>query len=55
MDELIQALKIVLANHYAFSIKTQNFHWNVEGSNFPQYHLFFDTLYNDCIVGIISL
>ena len=40
-------LKILLASTQSFAIKTQNFHWNVEGSNFPQYHEFFDTLYSD--------
>lgn len=40
-------LKILLASTQSFAIKSQNFHWNVEGSNFPQYHEFFDTLYSD--------
>ena len=40
-------LKVLLASTQAFAIKSQNFHWNVEGSNFPQYHAFFDTLYGD--------
>jgi starvation-inducible DNA-binding protein len=40
-------LKVLLASTQAFAIKTQNFHWNVEGSNFPQYHDFFNTLYED--------
>lgn len=40
-------LKVLLASTQAFAIKTQNFHWNIEGSNFPQYHAFFDTLYGD--------
>ena len=40
-------LKVLLASTQSFAIKTQNFHWNVEGSNFPQYHAFFDTLYSD--------
>ena len=40
-------LKVLLASTQAFAIKSQNFHWNVEGSNFPQYHEFFDTLYSD--------
>jgi len=47
MDELVQALKIVLANEYAFSLKAQNFHWNVEGPNFPQYHALFSTIYEE--------
>jgi starvation-inducible DNA-binding protein len=40
-------LKVLLASTQAFAIKSQNFHWNIEGSNFPQYHEFFNTLYND--------
>jgi starvation-inducible DNA-binding protein len=40
-------LKVLLASTQAFAIKTQNFHWNVEGSNFPQYHDFLNTLYED--------
>lgn len=46
-------LKILLASTQSFAIKTQNFHWNVEGSNFPQYHEFFDTMYGD-ISGTID-
>jgi starvation-inducible DNA-binding protein len=40
-------LKVLLASSQSFAIKSQNFHWNIEGSNFPQYHEFYDTLYND--------
>ncbi len=40
-------LKVLLASTQSFAIKSQNFHWNVEGSDFPQYHEFFDTLYGD--------
>ena len=40
-------LKVLLASTQSFAIKSQNFHWNVEGSDFPQYHAFFDTLYGD--------
>lgn len=47
MDELVQALKKVLANSFAFYVKAQNYHWNVEGPNFPQYHLFLGDLYEE--------
>jgi starvation-inducible DNA-binding protein len=40
-------LKVLLASTQSFAIKSQNFHWNVEGSDFPQYHEFFNTLYSD--------
>lgn len=44
---LADNLKVLLASTQSFAIKSQNFHWNVEGSNFPQYHAFFDSLYGD--------
>lgn len=40
-------LKILLASTQSYAIKSQNFHWNIEGSDFPQYHEFYDKLYND--------
>lgn len=47
MDELVQSLKVVLANHYAYSLKAQNFHWNVEGPDFFQYHDLFEKIYSE--------
>jgi starvation-inducible DNA-binding protein len=44
---LAESLKKLLANSYAFAIKAQHFHWNVEGENFPQYHEFFGDLYSE--------
>lgn len=39
----IQVTK-VFATLYAFGMKSQNFHWNVEGQNFMEYHGLFDKL-----------
>lgn len=44
---LADNLKILLASTDVFSLKSRNFHWNIEGSDFPQYHAFFDALYNE--------
>ncbi len=44
---LADNLKVLLASTQSFAIKSQNFHWNIEGSNFPQYHAFYDSLYSD--------
>lgn len=44
---LAENLKVLLSSVYAFAIKAQYFHWNVEGSNFPQYHEFFGNLYEE--------
>lgn len=40
-------LKVLLASTNSLSIKAQNFHWNVEGPNFPQYHEFFSNFYEE--------
>ena len=40
-------LKTLLATQYALSIKAQNFHWNVEGPDFAQYHDFFANFYEE--------
>lgn len=42
---LADVLKQLLATSFVFSLKAKNFHWNVEGDNFPQYHKFLDKLY----------
>ena len=48
MDEkFINSLKIAFASQYAFAIKAQNFHWNVEGSDFYQLHQLFETIYDE--------
>jgi starvation-inducible DNA-binding protein len=47
MEELIAQAKIVLANHYAFYLKAQNYHWNVTGPDFSQYHDLFSKIYNE--------
>jgi starvation-inducible DNA-binding protein len=44
---LADDLKTLLATSYAFVIKAQNFHWNVEGSDFAQYHNFFQGIYDE--------
>jgi starvation-inducible DNA-binding protein len=40
-------LKVLLASTNSLTIKAQNFHWNVEGPNFPQYHEFFGNFYEE--------
>lgn len=44
---LTDDLKTLLATAYAFVVKAQFFHWNVEGPDFSQYHKFFGKLYED--------
>lgn len=47
MDTLQELMKKVLADTFAMYLKAHNYHWNVEGPNFPQYHEFFSNLYEE--------
>lgn len=48
MDEKYHlALKTTFASEYAFAIKAQNFHWNVEGPLFVQLHDLFERIYTE--------
>jgi starvation-inducible DNA-binding protein len=47
MDTLIEIMRKVLADTFAMYLKSHNYHWNVEGANFPQYHEFFGNLYEE--------
>ena len=48
----LQALEELLANTYVLLIKTQNYHWNVEGPNFKALHELFEMQYNDLFTSI---
>ena len=47
MDELQQAAKVAFATEFSFYLKAHNFHWNVEGSDFKQYHDLFGGIYEE--------
>lgn len=51
---LADTLKVLLASSYAFVIKTQGFHWNLEGPDFPQYHEFLGNLYEEVYSNAID-
>lgn len=53
MEELIQALKVNLASHFAFYLKTQYYHWNVTGPNFFQYHTLLQGIYEE-VYGVVD-
>jgi starvation-inducible DNA-binding protein len=53
MDKFVNQLKIAFASQYAFAIKAQNFHWNVEGGDFYQLHNMFEDIYNE-VYGTID-
>ena len=45
--ELSNSLSIVLANATIMYHRVHGFHWNVVGTDFPQYHAKFEEIYSD--------
>ncbi|MBU6141087.1 MAG: DNA starvation/stationary phase protection protein [Proteobacteria bacterium] len=50
--QTIQNLEKLLANSYALSLKTQNYHWNVVGENFKSLHELFGAQYEELSAAI---
>lgn len=46
-EQLISQMKVILASSFSFYLKAHNYHWNVTGPNFAQYHEFFGDLYTE--------
>ena len=42
---LAERMKVILATAHSFALKAQNYHWNVTGPHFVEYHEFFQTIY----------
>lgn len=47
-----KVLNQLLADEHVLYIKTRNAHWNVEGADFHQQHLFFESIYTELEVTI---
>jgi len=47
MSELVKAAKVAFASTFSFYLKAHNYHWNVEGPNFEQYHQLFGRIYQE--------
>jgi starvation-inducible DNA-binding protein len=53
MEQLQKAAKIGFASEFSFYLKAHNFHWNVEGSDFLEYHDLFGKVYEE-VYGAID-
>lgn len=52
MSNYITALQSVLADSYSLYLKTQNYHWNIEGPHFKPLHELFEEQYRDLFEAI---
>lgn len=50
--QIADGLTKLLAENYTLYLKTQKFHWNVEGPLFASLHAMFETQYNDLSVAV---
>jgi starvation-inducible DNA-binding protein len=55
MDELVEKMKVVLADTIAFGMKAHFYHWNVEGEDFFQYHKLFELIYEEVEGAVDSI
>lgn len=54
MEQLILQLKVLQATAFSLYLKAHNYHWNVTGPNFSEYHEFFGSFYNDVWASVDS-
>jgi starvation-inducible DNA-binding protein len=47
MKDLQNAAKIGFASEFSFYLKAHNFHWNVTGPDFLEYHQLFGAIYEE--------
>lgn len=52
MEDLRKAAKIGFASEFSFYLKAHNFHWNVTGSDFLEYHELFGKIYEEVYSSI---
>ena len=55
MMELIEALKKAQATTFSLYLKAHNFHWNVEGPDFAQYHEFLGDFYAEVFGAVDTI
>lgn len=52
METLIQQMKVILGTNFGLYFKSHSFHWNVEGSDFAQYHGFLGDFYEEVFANV---
>ena len=48
----IDSMQMILASSYTLLLKTQNYHWNIEGANFYALHLLLEKQYEELFEAI---
>ena len=51
-NNVIASLKVVLSDTYSLYLKTQNYHWNVQGVHFKSLHALFEDQYTELATAV---
>jgi starvation-inducible DNA-binding protein len=54
MEDLLNSSKIAFASEFSFYLKAHNYHWNVTGPDFLEYHELFGKIYEE-VYGSIDV
>ena len=46
-EQMIETAKVVMADTFKFYLRAHNYHWNVEGTDFYQYHTLLEKIYSE--------
>lgn len=52
MEQLHKISKVAFASEFSFYLLAHNFHWNIEGSDFLEYHDLFGKIYEEVYSSI---
>jgi len=52
---LVELLKKLQADTFAYYAKAHYYHWNIEGPNFPSYHKFLEKIYTDAYEAVDTI
>lgn len=54
-QKMIDTAKVVMADTFKFYLLAHNYHWNVEGPDFSQYHQLFSGIYNEAWTALDTI
>jgi starvation-inducible DNA-binding protein len=54
-EEMIESAKVVMADTFRFYLLAHNYHWNVEGPDFYQYHTLLEKIYTEVFEALDTI
>ena len=54
-EKMVETAKVVMADTFKFYLRAHNYHWNVEGSDFLQYHELFNKIYEEVFESVDTI